>query len=456
MMGKKRIVALIGGAMFCLAGWISGGVRTAAAESTVTPMIEGQDTSKWILDFQEEFDGPKLDPAKFSDIYLPHWSSEELVKANYRMDDGKIHLMIDQNQAGWRPGTRQQISSIQTGMKDGLHIWDSSLGISGHTPAQDLYGTKYGYFELRAKAQKGGGIHSAWWMIGDQYQYDKSAEVDIFEILGKNIYDNSSKVWVTIHPWYDTVIGKQRLNYWVDTDVSADYHTYGFEWLPSGMKWYFDGKLVRETKQSPDYKMYTLLGIYQSWGGFFSWQGSVDESQPYPKSFDIDYFRVYKTKEIKELNQKEDEAKQQKIKEQAGAAAIYGGDFTWDWYHQPSHLNDGRMDLTLQSQDDIKLPVHIYADFKEPTKLSSMSIFTHYGKGQGVTDLVVEYQDLNDGQWKEIAAMTEDPWKSDTADIEEVKIPFKAQITTKALRIRVQKANLRWRHFAINEIKLWE
>ncbi len=340
-------------------------------------------------------------------------------------------------------------------MRDGLHIWDSSIDISGHYPAISNYGTKYGYFELRAKAQKGSGIHSAWWMVGDQHQYDKSAEVDIFEILGKDIYDNSSKVWVTIHPWYDTVIRKQRLNYWVDTDISADYHTYGFEWLPTGMKWYFDGKLVRETKQSPDYKMYTLLGIYQSWGGIFSWQGPVDESQLYPKSFDIDYFRVYKTRELLEQQAEEERIAMNFATEQPGAAAIFGGDFTWDWYHQPGHLNDRRMDLTLQSKDDIVLPVHIYADFPEPAQLSSMTIYTHYGQGQGITDFTVEYQEEN-GEWKEIARVENHQWQSNSSQIEELKVSFDDRIETSALRIKVLKANMQWRHFAINEIELWK
>lgn len=421
----------------------------------VQPNLPEEQASKWQLVKQAEFNEPELDTSLFSDIYLPHWSELELVKANYVLGDGRIKLLIDQYQKGWRPGTKQQISSIQTGMKDGLHIWDSSLPISGHYPAIDNYSTKYGYFELRAKAQRGGGIHSAWWMIGDQHQYDKSAEIDIFEILGKDVHDNKSKAWVTIHPWYDTVIRKQRLNYWVNTDISADYHTYGFEWTKDGMKWYFDGQLVRSTSQSPDYKMYTLLGIYQSWGGLLSWQGPVDEKQAYPKSFDIDYFRVYKTKDMLLADAEEEAARQEIATKIPSTDAIFGGDFTWDWYHQPGHLNDNNFKTTLQSVDDPKFPVHIYADFKEPKELSEMHLYTHYGQGQGITDLTVEYYDESTSTWQEAARVQHFNWFKNNSELEDMEVPFTHKVITKHMRIKVIDANLSWRHFAVNELQFY-
>lgn len=408
---------------------------------------------KWHLVKQAEFNENQLDQSLFSDIYLPHWSQLNLVKANYIIADGHIKLLIDQNQPGWRPGTKQQISSIQTGMKDGLHIWDSSLPISNHFPAVDNYATKYGYFELRAKAQSGGGIHSAWWMIGDQRQYDKSAEVDIFEILGKDIHPAKSKVWVTIHPWYDTVIKKQSLNYWVNTDVSRDYHIYGFEWTKNGMNWYFDGKKVRSSKQSPDYKMYTLLGIYQSWGGLFSWQGAVDEKQPYPKSFDIDYFRVYKTDEMVAADLAEEKSAEISAQKVPSFSAIFGGDFTWNWYHQPGHLNDNNFATTLQSADNPEFPATIYADFKQTQTLEKMKLYTRYGQGQGVKDLQIEYFDAATGMWKEIGQIKGFNWLKNDGETECLEFKFAHKIRSKHVRVKVLAANLQWKHFAINELQ---
>lgn len=408
---------------------------------------------KWYLDFNEEFNGTELDKTKFSDLYLTHWTDELKAKANYNLDGQNIHIKIDKNQEGWRTNTKQQISSIQTGMRDGLHIFDSSLSINGHHRAVDNYGTKYGYFELRAKAQAGSGIHSAWWMVGDQATYDKASEIDIFEILGKDIYKNKSKVWVTIHPWMDSKISRESLNYKVNTDISEDFHTYGFEWTEDGMKWYFDGELIRSTKQSPDYKMYTLLGIYQSYGGALSWVGKVDENQLYPKEFVVDYFRVYKTEEMR----KNDEADKLKANEAAeetiSRKAIFGGDFTWDWYHQVGHLNDADMLSTLQSKDNIELPATIYVDFEEETSIEEMDIYTHYAQGQGITDFVLEYSKNGEDNWIEFLRIENYKWNTNSSEIEKLHKKFTLIDNVKAVRLRVLKANMEWKHFAINEIE---
>ncbi len=423
-------------------------IRADKEEDIYTLNKDGKD---WYLDFNEEFNDDSLDTNKFSDLYLTHWTDEERAKANYYLDGDKIHLMIDQNQAGWRDGTKQQISSIQTGMRDGLHIFDSSLDIGGHHKAVDNYGTKYGYFEIRAKAQRGSGIHSAWWMVGDQGDYKKSSEVDIFEILGKDV-GRKSKVWVTIHPWLDKLIGKQSLNYWVDTDISDDFHTYGFEWTKEGMKWYFDGELIRSTTQSPSYKMYTLLGIYQSHGGIFSWVGKLDDSLPYPKEFVVDYFRVYKTREMKENDEVEESEIRALATENKARGAIFGGDFTWDWKHQVGHLGDGDKMSTLQSKDNINFPVNIYADFKEETSLKEMDIYTHYGKGQGITDFILEYS--TDGEeFTEVANVENYEWQTNNNEPEKLHLEFEQVDNIKALRLRILKANTLWKHFAINEIE---
>ena len=105
-------------------------IRADKEEAISTLNKDGKD---WYLDFNEESNDDSLDTNKFSDVYLTHWTDEERAKANYYLGGDKIHLMIDQNQARWRDGTKQQISSIQTGMRDGLHIFDSSLDI-GRTP----------------------------------------------------------------------------------------------------------------------------------------------------------------------------------------------------------------------------------------------------------------------------------------------------------------------------------
>ena len=50
----------------------------------------------------------------------------------------------------------------------------------------------------------------------------------------------------------------------------------------------FDGKRIAHTDESPDYEMCMLLGLYTR----CDWDG-VD-NEVYPKTFSIDYIRVYR------------------------------------------------------------------------------------------------------------------------------------------------------------------
>ncbi|GGH28697.1 hypothetical protein GCM10008013_30850 [Paenibacillus segetis] len=129
----------------------------------------------WILVFQDEFDEPTLDPAKFSPYGLSHWKNKEEVKAVYEIRDSCIVLQL--------PNDKQRVSAIVTGMRDGLHRYGDDLGIDHHDRAFMNLVTKYGYFEVRAKVAKGSGLNSAWWMIGFENQKEQNAEIDIFEMV---------------------------------------------------------------------------------------------------------------------------------------------------------------------------------------------------------------------------------------------------------------------------------
>lgn len=69
--------------------------------------------------------------------------------------------------------------------------------------------------------------------------------------------------------------------------------------------------------------------------------------------------------------------------------------------------------------------------------------------------LLLEYQDVIDGSWKEAAKVESYQWQSDSAELEENRVVFPEPVETTAVRIKVLNANLRWRHFAINEVKFW-
>ena len=286
----------------CVFQPLSARAATSSDDSQGLVAPSSPERSGYALTASEEFNGNDINHQLFMSDYLPHWSTSEGTRARYQVSGGSLKLMIDQDQKPWDPAFDgdTKVSSIQTYNRDYIHRWTNYPDVARHTEPFRGHIQKYGYFEVRAKAASGGGIHSAWWMTGvnqDQpenanKQARQSGEVDIFEILGRN---GTTEALMSTHTWGDYFhTWPTRASFGDGSDLSAQWHTYGFEWLPGKMRLYLDGKLVVTRNQSPDYPMVTYLGVYEKSGD--SWTGPFDPRVPYPKTFEIDYFRAYQKK----------------------------------------------------------------------------------------------------------------------------------------------------------------
>lgn len=249
----------------------------------------------YFLTANDEFnvDNVQVTPDLWNSKYLPHWTDVDS-SAKYDINNGSIKLKVQPDSVPWDPEKDQEtvVSGIQTAEKDWLHNWAGYTSIDHHEETRLQHIQKYGYFEIRAKTQIGGGIHSAWWMIGAQQDQvnggstKQSGEIDIFEVKG--LEPNVTKYnWI---PWGDPQPG-ETYNVDVGADTTQGFHVYGFDWTPTSMTLYFDGRPVKTINKSPDYPMLTLLGLYEKRHG--GWTGPFDPTIPYPKQFEIDYWRAY-------------------------------------------------------------------------------------------------------------------------------------------------------------------
>ncbi|MEK4512284.1 glycoside hydrolase family 16 protein [Paenibacillus sp. FSL K6-2524] len=381
----------------------------------------------WTLVFQDEFDGPTLDPSKFSPYGLSHWKNKEEVKAVYQMRDSCIVLQL--------PDEKQRVSAIVTGMRDGLHRYGDDLGIDHHDRAFMNLVTKYGYFELRAKVARGSGLNSAWWMIGFENQKEQNAEIDIFEMLGKD----TRLLNTTLHSLRDTKLKYAHIPYVTDVDLSEDFHVFGFEWDESGMKFYLDHELYWEIDQSPDYPMVTLLQINDGDGG---WIGDLDHSIPYPKEFLVDYFRVYKRdgmpQELTPIEGKESNLARYAI-------SGVGNDIMWgDLYNAQSHvcyINDGDPNTALISKPAESLPHYVYLDWMEPQVFDSVALTTRAGLKQGPTVWDIEVSQDGASGWYKVAESGEVDWRNHEDDLETCEVTFARVEQVKSLRLVIRQFN---------------
>lgn len=245
------------------------------------------------LEWNDEFEGPELDTSKWLPYYLPQWSSRERSAPCYALRDNALVLQITQDQEPWCPEFDGEVkaSCIQTGLlagpvgsqlgqlrfNDDLVVREAQINVRLYTP-------QYGYFECRARGVDTPGNHVSLYMIGYEDTPERSGEINMFEIFGKDVSPTSTKVRYGIHPWKDSKLTDEFYQDWLDIDATK-FHVYAHEWTPAQIDFYVDNQKIRTIHQSPDYPMQFMLSIYELPGG--------DTQSAYPREFVVDYVRAY-------------------------------------------------------------------------------------------------------------------------------------------------------------------
>jgi Glycosyl hydrolases family 16 len=227
-------------------------------------------TSERRLEFSDGFERGDLDSARWLAAYLPQWSSRARSAPHYGFEDGRLVLRIDPDQAPWCPrwDGETRVSSIQTGVFAGprgspigqSHFRPDLVVTEEQEPAR-LYTPLYGRIETRATAVADPDAMVALWMIGFEDQPERSGEICICEIFGRDVRPDSARVGMGIHPFGDPELVDDFEQVEVAIDATQP-HTYAAEWTPAGVDFLVDERLVKHTDQSPDYPMQVMLGIY--------------------------------------------------------------------------------------------------------------------------------------------------------------------------------------------------
>ena len=248
------------------------------------------------LEFDETFAGDTLDRGRWLPHYLPHWSSREQSAARYRLDDGVLRLLIEEDQEPWcrELDGELRVSSLQTGVfagplgsTVGQHRFHTDAVVREEQEDVRLYTPQYGRIELRAKAIDDPRSMVALWLIGYGDEPERSGEICVCEIFGREIEAGSALVGMGVHPFGDPKLVDEFEKVRVPVDV-RDFHVYAAEWTPADVTFFVDGEPVKHVGQSPDYPLQLMLDIYEF---------PAEEGEPagtYPKEFVVDYVRGYR------------------------------------------------------------------------------------------------------------------------------------------------------------------
>ncbi len=223
------------------------------------------------LAFEDTFDGEALDEQRWIPAYLPQWSTPDRTRARYELRDGTLRLRIDADQPPWCPELDGdlRVSSIQTatfsgplGSPVGTHPFHPAARVRTPQPERRLYTPQGGLIEVRMRALDDPRAMVALWMIGIGDAPERSGEICVAEIFGRNVRDGRARVGMGIHPFADPALTDDFEEVELELDV-RDWHTWSADWRSDRVDWFVDDRHVRTVEQSPRYPLQLMLGIYE-------------------------------------------------------------------------------------------------------------------------------------------------------------------------------------------------
>ncbi len=277
----------------CLSQKMSKKFADKQTPKNAVPFINYDSVSKeslkniWKIEFSDEFNDNVIDTTK--------WNVETSIKK--RVD---VTLYADKDQLEEKDGNIY-IYYRKSNMSDTAYN-------AGRFNSKNKYAPVYGFLECRMHVVKPNGHQTAFWMMpegngmktteGVDSTANDGAEIDIVEATKANAYslglhwDGYAK---PAHKSNGRLIKAPKMH-------DTEYHIYGFEWNPTFLKFYFDGKVVA-TMTDAKLIPHVAEFIYFSGSCFGenNWlDGDIRKNNYIQKGNTdkayIDYIRVFKTK----------------------------------------------------------------------------------------------------------------------------------------------------------------
>lgn len=256
--------------------------------NNVYPLSDQQNKSKWVLSelFSDEFDGQKLNTNRWYPNN-PGWKGRKPTYfhgSNVSLRDGELVFKINQHK-------------------------DDAILPEGYTHSAGFIKSKekvlYGYFEAKMKLMDDTWVSGFWACLGTK---DWWTEIDFCEnspATKNQQNDLNSNIHVFRSPKkYGDVKAHFSRNkkYKVPFNLHNDYHVWGVEWDKDYIRFYIDGVLFREAKNTHWFQPMQVNFNNES----NKWFGALpSEKSKLDQEFKVAYFRYWsKKKPLKKRSKK--------------------------------------------------------------------------------------------------------------------------------------------------------
>jgi hypothetical protein len=223
------------------------------------------------LVLSDDFTGDRLDPGRWVDHYLPHWTTPERSAARYELGDDGLRLLIEADQLPWRPEEGElRVSNVQTGSFSGpagspvgQHRHRDDLVVRSPQPVRRWWTPSAGLVEATVRASPDPACLTAVWLVGfEEASPQDSGEICVAELFGDAIGPGRSQVRLGVKAHHDPRLHTDMVDLSVDLDATEE-HRYATAWDATGVRFYVDDTLVRTVDQRLDYPLQLMVDLFE-------------------------------------------------------------------------------------------------------------------------------------------------------------------------------------------------
>jgi beta-glucanase (GH16 family) len=243
------------------------------------------------LVWSDEFDGSRHAP-----VDRRRWRHE----IGGAWGDGELQSYTARTTNSYQDGRGQLVLAVRAERYTGGDSITRNY-TSARISTKEKYSFQYGMFQARMQTPTGKGLWPAFWALGtdiDRTDWPGCGEIDVMEQVGQE----PTKTYGTIHGPRNVGGGQKDYEpgrFVVHTSpLSQGFHTYGVQWLPGSMQFYFDGHaywsitaadLPTGSRWVFDHPFYLILNV--AVGG--QWAGTPDVDTKFPQTLRVDHVRIY-------------------------------------------------------------------------------------------------------------------------------------------------------------------
>jgi len=227
----------------------------------------------WVMAFEDNFRGTSLNTSRWSTGYpwgRTHNHKAYMAPENVKVENGRMIITAE---------AKNHPSSPYSVNHDGYHVVNYT---SGAINTSGKFNFTHGYVEGRFKLASGTGTWPAFWTL----QGGWPPEIDIFENL------NGNNTFYTNYHWGTWDNKSSFFNTHTGSNLTSAFRTYGLDWKPSSMAWYYQNNrvalLTNSSAISQSANNYLIVNL--AVGG---WPGNPNSAH-YPTTFESEWVRVWK------------------------------------------------------------------------------------------------------------------------------------------------------------------